>query len=212
VETRRPAGSLDDARAPFQVGEVALAMREYFPDDAVLASDTGQATADIVAYVEPKGLDHFIYTIHAGSIGLGLAAAVGASMANPDQWTVHFTGDGSLMMSLQELSTVAEHRPRIIIVVLDDGGYGAEVLYTNGRGIPSRLASVTHPDLGELSYAFGLAYHRVDALKDLAIVKSVASGDGGPMLVHVPIAPNSASRFFRDYSSVEKVAGWGGGE
>jgi acetolactate synthase I/II/III large subunit len=212
-ETRRSGDApLEEATAPFQVSEVAVAMREWFPADAVLASDTGQATADMVAYIEPAGADHFIYTIHAGSIGLGLAAAVGASMAVPDHWTVHFTGDGSLMMSLQELSTIAQHRPQLIIVVLDDAGYGAEVLYTQGRGLPSHLAAVPHPDLEELAAAFGIAYHRIETLADLAVVHKIASGAGGPALVHVPIAKDSASRFFRDYSTVEKVASWGGGE
>ncbi|MFC5751919.1 thiamine pyrophosphate-binding protein [Actinomadura rugatobispora] len=213
AEMRRPPGrpAEDDVRAPFLVGEVALAMRECFPPGAVLASDTGQATADIVAYVEPAGPDHFIYPIHAGSIGLGLGTAMGASLAGTGQWTVHFTGDGSLMMALQELATVAEQRLRLIIVVLDDGGYGAEVQYTRGRGIPSHLAAVPHPDLAALAPAFGLDYHRIDTLADLRGVRTIAAGDGGPALVHVPIDPDSASRFFRDYSSVPKVAGWDGG-
>ncbi|OLF12071.1 hypothetical protein BLA60_08590 [Actinophytocola xinjiangensis] len=198
--------------APFEVSDVALALREHFPADAVFASDTGQATADMVTYLEIAGPDRFIYPIHAGSIGLGLGTAIGASLASPDQWTVHFTGDGSLMMALQELATVAEQRPRLLIVVLDDEGYGAEVQYTGGRGIPTRLARVPHPDLGDLARAFGLDYHPVATLDDLAVVGTVTSGSGGPALVHVPIHPESASRFFRDYSAVGKVASWDGGE
>lgn len=209
-ESRNPARG--PAVAPFEVSDVALAMREWFPEDAVFASDTGQATADMVTYVEIAGPDRFIYPIHAGSIGLGLGTAIGASLASPDQWTVHFTGDGSLMMAVQELATVAEQRPRLLIVVLDDEGYGAEVRYTGGRGIPTRLARVPHPDLGDLARAFGLDYHPIRTLDDLAVVRTVTSGSGGPALVHVPIHPESASRFFRDYSSVGKVASWEGGE
>lgn len=94
--------------APFRVTEVGLAARRWFPTGAVLSSDTGQATADVVTYVEVSDPTSFIYPIHAGSIGLGLGSAIGAAMADRDRWTVHFTGDGSLMMGLQELATAAQ--------------------------------------------------------------------------------------------------------
>lgn len=197
---------------PFEVSDVALAVREAFPSGAVLSADTGQATADVVSYVEVDAPEKFIYTIHAGSIGLGLGAAIGAASAQAGEWVVHFTGDGSLMMSVQELATVSEQGSRLAIVVLDDNGYGAELLYTEGRGLPSRLATVPHPDLEAVARAFGLDYQRVDDLSDLGGIGALVERNGPPTIFHVPIAPGSASRFFRDYSTVEKVPSWSAGE
>lgn len=201
-----------EVRAPFHVGEVALAMREAFPTGAVLCADTGQATADIVSYVEVSGPSRFVYPIHAGSIGLGLGAAIGAASATHGEWVIHFTGDGSLMMSLQELATVVEIQPRLAIVVLDDNGYGAEVLYTRGRGLPSNLATVPHPDFKAVAEAFGLDYRKVEVPDDLESIRSLVENGGGPTLFHVPIEQGSSSRFFRDYSTVQKIESWSGGQ
>lgn len=198
------------AGPPFRVTDVGLAARRWFPPGTVLSSDTGQATADVVTYVEVPDPSSFIYTIHAGAIGLGLGAAIGATMAQPGRWTVHFTGDGSLMMAVQELATAAQHALPLMIVVLDDEGYGAEVHYTRGRGVPDSLARLSHPELDKVAAAFGLGYRRIEDLDDLSVMREIASGTAaGPVLLHVPISPDSASRFFHDYSSVEKVPVWG---
>ncbi len=57
-------------------------------------------------------------------MGFGLPAAIGCALAEPDKTIVCFTGDGSLMMNLQELATVAEHQLNIKIIVLDNGHLG----------------------------------------------------------------------------------------
>lgn len=212
LEQREDSPKDDAARSLFQVSDVALAVREMFPSTAVLSADTGQATADIISYVDVHGSDKFIYTIHAGSIGLGLGAAIGAASASTGEWVVHFTGDGSLMMSLQELATVSEQGSRMAIVVLDDNGYGAEALYTQGRGLPSHLAAVPHPDLDAVAHAFGLGYRKVEELSDLQAIRALAEQNGPPTIFHVLLAPGSASRFFRDYSTVEKIPSWSAGE
>lgn len=214
-DAAKERGDAADASAarldpPFSVTEVGLAAREWFPVGAVLSSDTGQATADVITYVEIDDPRRFVYPIHAGAIGLGLGSAIGAAMAEPGRWTVHFTGDGSLMMAVQELATAAQHRVRLMIVVLDDEGYGAEVHYTRGRGLPESLARLPHPDLEELAGAFGIAYRRIRSLAEFRIMRELADGGGdGPVMLHVPIDGETASRFFHDYSSVGKVPEWG---
>lgn len=101
----------------------------------------------------------------------------------------------------------------IIVVVLDDVGYGAEVHYTRGRGVPDSLARLPHPPLDKIAAAFGMDYRRIEDLDELGVMQELASGHGaGPLILHVPLHQDSASRFFHDYSSVEKVPAWGAGD
>jgi hypothetical protein len=70
------------------------------------------------------------------SIGLGLAASVGAAVAHPGRITVSVVGDGGALMSLGELETMVRYRLPILVVVLNDAAYGAEARELQLRGLP----------------------------------------------------------------------------
>jgi len=57
-------------------------------------------------------------------MGFGLPASIGAALACPDRKVVCFSGDGSLMMNIQELATAAEQDVDITIVLMDNNSLG----------------------------------------------------------------------------------------
>ena len=59
-----------------------------------------------------------------GTMGFGLPAAIGAALAQPDAPIICFSGDGSIMMNLQELATAAEENLNVKIIVLNNGHLG----------------------------------------------------------------------------------------
>ena len=59
-----------------------------------------------------------------GGIGQGLGMGIGAALARPDEPTVVIAGDGGLAVHLGELLTLAQERPRLTLIVFNDGGYG----------------------------------------------------------------------------------------
>src|SRR3546814_14890010 len=59
-----------------------------------------------------------------GTMGFGVPAAIGAALANPQAGAICFSGDGSLLMSVQELATLAELQANVKIIVLDNGALG----------------------------------------------------------------------------------------
>jgi acetolactate synthase-1/2/3 large subunit len=59
-----------------------------------------------------------------GTMGFGLPAAIGAALARPERTVVCFSGDGSLMMNIQELVTAVELGVNVKIVLLDNGSLG----------------------------------------------------------------------------------------
>ncbi len=90
----------------------------------------------------------FIETVAFGSIGLGLATAVGAAVGRPDRPTLVTVGDGGLTMGVAELLTAARYGLDMVVVVYNDGAYGAELAITDRIGMGHDL-----PLLGDVNFA-----------------------------------------------------------
>src|SRR3954465_8550263 len=92
-------------------------------------------------------------------MGFGLPAAIGAALTRPARRVVCFTGDGSLLMNLQELATAAEENVAVTIVLLDNGHLGMvrqqQELFYGDRLHASTFRA--EPDFVALAQAFGIA-------------------------------------------------------
>ncbi|MFF0627429.1 thiamine pyrophosphate-binding protein [Streptomyces sp. NPDC004296] len=123
-----------------------------------------------------------------GGIGQGLGMGIGAALARPEAPTVVLAGDGGLAVHLGELLTLAQERPRLTLLVFNDGGYG--VLRNMQDAHRERRAGVdlTTPDFARLAGACGLPYLRIAAEEHAAPVLAQAVGSDGPVLVEVDLA------------------------
>ncbi len=93
-------------------------------DDIIVTTDVGQHqmwTAQFYPINKPRQL---LTSGSLGTMGFGLPTAIGAAMANPDKRIVCFSGDGSIMMNIQELATLAELNLDVTVIVLDNGVLG----------------------------------------------------------------------------------------
>ncbi|MFF4829519.1 thiamine pyrophosphate-binding protein [Streptomyces sp. NPDC001312] len=122
-----------------------------------------------------------------GGIGQGLGMGIGAALARPDVPTVVIAGDGGLAVHLGELLTVAQERPRLTLIVFNDGGYG--VLRNMQDKYAERRSGVDlyTPDFQQLAAACSLAYARIATEADAAPVLDAALGSDGPTLVEVDL-------------------------
>lgn len=89
------------------------------------------------------------------SIGLGLAAAIGAALANPGVCTVAGVGDGGFMMSLVELDTAVRLGLPLVIIVYNDNAYGAEVHHFAPNGVPLNIVEFPETDVAAIARGFG---------------------------------------------------------
>lgn len=122
----------------------------------------GNAAACIVPFqvYSTKGQRRLFSNSGAASMGYDLPAAIGASVAAPDKNVVCLAGDGSIMMNLQELETLANCGRPIKLIILDNGGY-VSIRQTqrnffgrsHGSGPDNGL---TFPDLSVVAASFGL--------------------------------------------------------
>ncbi len=99
-----------------------------------------------------------------GTMGFGLPAAIGAALANPGTPVVCLTGDGSILMNLQELATLSELDLPVKICVFDNGGLGMvrqqQTQFYSDRRIASAFGA--RPDLAAVAEGFGIPSRRVD--------------------------------------------------
>ncbi|RCG29278.1 thiamine pyrophosphate-binding protein [Streptomyces diacarni] len=122
-----------------------------------------------------------------GGIGQGLGMGIGAALARPHEPTVVVAGDGGLAVHLGELLTLAQERPRLTLLVFNDGGYG--VLRNMQDAYAERRSGVDlcTPDFAGLAAACGLPYARVAAPEEAAPVIGEAVAAHGPTLVEVDL-------------------------
>lgn len=102
-----------------------------------------------------------------GAIGNGLSFAMGVAAARRlgrDSRVVLIEGDGSLLMHIQELETLKRHGLRILICVLNDGAYGAEIHKMRADGIDDSGAIFGRPPFESIARGFGLRGAEVRSL------------------------------------------------
>ncbi|MFE2188917.1 thiamine pyrophosphate-binding protein [Streptomyces sp. NPDC059455] len=181
-----------DARSTLheQIGPQAAicdAIRSALPRRAVIARDVtipssswGNRLLDIY---DPR--DN-VFPL-GGGIGQGLGMGIGAALARPDAPTVVMAGDGGLAVHLGELLTLAQEKPRLTLIVFNDGGYG--VLRNMQERYFDRRSGVdlATPDFELLARAVGLPFARITGGVQAAATISKAVAADGPVLVEVDL-------------------------
>ncbi len=165
-------------------------------DDIVV---TGNAAACIVSFqtARLKSGGRLFSNSGSASMGYDLPAAIGAYFGAVDargsqRRVVCIAGDGSLMLNLQELQTLATTGIPVKLVVLNNGGYlsirTSQTNFFKRRAGESAASGIGFPDFGRLAAAFGLAHVRL-ADRDFAGALRDALDAPGPMLIEAMLDP-----------------------
>ena len=160
------------------------------PTNSVVTSDVGQHqmwVAQAYPFTWPR---QWLTSGGLGTMGFGLPAAIGAAIASPNRTVVCFSGDGSLLMNLQELATAAEENVNLKVILFNNGHHGLvrqqQQLFYGGRYHGSRFRAA--PDFVAIARGFGIAAFDLGASPDPITTLSGALLKPGPCLINVPIA------------------------
>lgn len=152
----------DDFSYPIEPGAVdpraAVAeLNDVIPEDWYLVLGSGHSAYFTTTGMTGRPHGYFQATRDFGAIGSNLATAIGAAEARGnDGKLILIDGDGSLLMHIQELETIARQGIRMLIVSLNDGAYGAEVHKLRKDGIDASEAEFGRPDFAAIGAGFGL--------------------------------------------------------
>ena len=126
--------------------------------------------------------------VHAlgGGIGQALPMAIGAALAAGGRKTVALAGDGGLALSLGEISTLAQERADVALVVMNDRGYGViRNIQDRAYGGRRRYADLALPDLEALAGGLGLPFRRVGEAAAMRAALDWAIAADGPAMVEI---------------------------
>ncbi|MBB3607054.1 thiamine pyrophosphate-dependent acetolactate synthase large subunit-like protein [Mycolicibacterium sp. BK556] len=163
---------------------------DIFPKDRVLVTDGGRFVSMPWRYVHVEESRNFVHTFAWGSIGLGMATAVGAAVARPDLPTVCVAGDGGLMMGLIEFSTAVRENLPLLVVVLNDGAYGEEYDKFVAHGFAAENCFNTWPEFADVATAMGGRGATVRTQDQFRRAVAEATAHPGPMLIDVKTDPH----------------------
>jgi len=172
--------------------EAALdALAEALPADAIVTTDVGQHqmwAANRIGFDAPR---RWLTSGGLGTMGFGLPAALGAQAAFPERQVVCVSGDGSLLLNLQELATAAQERLAVKVILIDNAALGMvrqqQDMFWDGRRAASEFADTM--DWRMLAGGFGVAARSVERADDLDEALAATLAEPGPALLRVAVAP-----------------------
>jgi acetolactate synthase-1/2/3 large subunit len=174
------------------------ALSEKLPADAMIVTgSSGLAVEFFHTGFRNKAGQRVFLTSGLGAMGYGLPAMIGAYMASDRRPFVGVESDGSLMMNLQEMQTVATLRLPLRLFVFNNRGYASirntQRNYFDGRYVGSGpTGKLETPDFVALAKVFGWDAFRIDDVADLADGIERALAHDGPLLVDVTLVEDEA--------------------
>ena len=161
-------------------------LRSALPEDGIFVRDITMSGSTWGSRLFPvQAPNRNIHSL-AGAIGLGLAHAIGSSIANPDKKVVGLVGDGGLMLGIGEIATMAQENTDMVLMIMNDGGYGVmrgiQNNYFGGRQYFNELHT---PDYQKLGESMGVKSWKVGSADEFKIAIKDAIDFNGPAVIEL---------------------------
>jgi acetolactate synthase I/II/III large subunit len=167
---------------------LTIGLDDLLPAERVVGVDSGNFMGYPSMFLSVPDELGFCFTQAYQSVGLGLATAIGAALAQPSRLPVAALGDGGALMGASELETVVRLGLPMVVVVYDDEAYGAEVHHFGPDGDDLSLVRFPPTDFAAVGRGHGFDAVTVRRAADLDGVAAWFAGDRSrPLLVHAKV-------------------------
>ncbi|MFU2047037.1 acetolactate synthase 2 catalytic subunit [Avibacterium gallinarum] len=157
--------------------------------NAIVVTDVGQHQMWSAQHMKHYAPENFITSAGFGTMGFGLPAAIGAQKARPNDDVILITGDGSLMMNVQELGTIKRGKTPVKIILLDNQRLGMvrqwQTLFFQARHSNTILDD--NPDFVTLASAFDIKGERIESGEEVQAALDRLFASEGAYLLHICI-------------------------
>jgi len=173
---------------------LTIGLDDLLPTERIVSVDSGNFMGYPSMFLSVPDEYGFCFTQAFQSIGLGLASAIGAALAQPERIPVAALGDGGALMAAAELETVARLGLPMVVVVYNDAAYGAEVHHFGPDGFPLETVRFPDTDIAAIGRGYGFDAVTVRRRDDLDGVRGWLDGDRqAPLLVDAKVTGDSGS-------------------
>lgn len=180
---------LPDTEDAFHPINIIKKVSEIVPEDTIVTTDVGQHQMWAAQAYPVKMPRTFLTSGGLGTMGFGLPAAIGAAVQNPSKKVVCFTGDGSILMNIQELATLADLKLDVTIIIFINGHLGLvrqqQELFYNKHYMASKFA--TNPDFEVISKGFGIKSCSINEDSDINKILELKLNEKGPGVICIKI-------------------------
>jgi acetolactate synthase-1/2/3 large subunit len=161
--------------------------------DTFISCDVGQHQMWVAQHYSFSRPEQHLTSGGLGTMGFGLPAAIGCQFANPQSKIITISGDGSIMMNIQELATITRYNLPIKIVVFDNKALGMvrqwQELFFQERYSEVDLSD--NPEFSSVAQAFGIPAIKITEADQVSGAIDQILNTDGPLLVHVLIDPKA---------------------
>jgi acetolactate synthase-1/2/3 large subunit len=168
---------------------IVRAVATVAPPQCIVTTDVGQHQMWVAQAFPFENPQNWLTSGGLGTMGFGLPAAIGAALAAPHATVLCFTGDGSLLMNIQELATLAELDLNVKIILLDNAALGLvrqqQQLFYASSFVASMYSGAT--DFVAIARAFGVPADDLGRCNSPRHVMHEILNRSGPALIRVPI-------------------------
>lgn len=150
---------------------------DYLKDNHIIVTDMGTALLSGHQTIKIKGNQIMFTSQGLGEMGYGLPAALGASLACPNNPVLCLNCDGGIMMNLQELHTIIENKLPIKIIIFNNDGYlmikhTQKMLFKGEYVSVDKNTGIGLPKFDKLMPAFGYSYYSIKNWSDFDYIVS----------------------------------------
>ena len=175
----------EDIYAPAVLKEIT----DRMPKNTCITTDVGQHQMWAAQHMEFTHPSNFLTSGGMGTMGFGLPAAIGAQISRPHDTVIAVSGDGSIMMNIQELATVKRYQVPVKIVLIDNAKLGMvrqwQDLFFDGRLSETDLSD--NPDFIMLAEAFDIKTRSIKNTSEVTDAIEEMLNHDGAFLLHVKI-------------------------
>ena len=192
------------AHTPRTVDPRALGVEldKLLPRERNVVYDAGNFLG-VLPYITVPTPGHLKMTSEFASIGLGFGTALGVAKGRPGIPTVLMIGDGGFLMTMSELETAIREDIPLIIVLMNDCAYGAELHFLAMRKLPVGKSVFPDVDFASVAEAFGFEAYTIRTLDELRALGRVLGKPEGPILLDCKVNADVAAPFMGEFAEFE---------
>ncbi|MET0285648.1 MAG: acetolactate synthase large subunit [Polyangiales bacterium] len=177
----------EDGRFPVLPQRLVRDVRRALPDDGIVALDNGMYKIWFARGYRTHLANTILLDNALATMGAGLPSGMMAALLDPKKKVISVAGDGGFMMNSQELETAVRLKLNLVVLIIEDKGYGMIRWKQGAAGFADWGLGFDNPDFVKYAEAYGAKGIRVQRTEDLLPTLQRALDEGGVQLVVVPI-------------------------